>query len=69
MHRQQVFADGFTARELFRVAKYAGIMLAVEVFGHLCLRLVTQSTLDKHMGFNKNASLFKNKQLEEDPLV
>ena len=44
-------------------------MVVIEVTGHVMFRFWTQSTLDKYMGVNQNARLFKNKGLEEDSLV
>ena len=69
MYRRGLFEEAFAFTEVRYLFKIVLVMQAIDIMGHFVFRYMTMPVVDRHVTLNKEAMLFKNKQVMEDYLV
>ena len=65
MYRRGVFQEAFSIEELRSIIKIGVGMHAVDLSGHLAMRMLTQPIVDKHVGLNEMSFAFKKKTVDD----
>ena len=69
MQRAGVFEQYLSFKEVKMLARAILCCYVVQLAGHAALRFTTTSVLERNIGINKNAQIFKRSPLREDSLV
>ena len=65
MYRRGVFQESFHFEELKAIVKIAMAMHAVDLGGHLMMRVLTNAIVEEHVGVNEDSFAFKKKTVDD----
>ena len=65
MYRRGAFQESFQFQELRSLFKIGVGMIAIDASGHYALRKMTESIVDKHIGYNEDSFAFKKKTVDD----